>query len=124
MHSLEKLQQMALLLDFYGQLLTERQRMALAYYYEDNLSLAEIAEELNVSRQAVFDVIRRAEKILLSYEERLALIERWQTERNVLLQVEKLLRGSAAWQHDTDVMEAGRLLEELMREGGTLHGDV
>ena len=73
--------QIAMLYDFYGELLTPRQKEVLQYYYEENYSLSEIAEELGVSRQAVHDTIHKAEKALRNYEQKLGIVERFrQTE--------------------------------------------
>ncbi|MBT9133901.1 MAG: hypothetical protein DDT37_00714 [Firmicutes bacterium] len=69
---------MGLLLDFYGGLLTERQLLACRLYFAENLSLGEIASELGISRQAVHDTVRRAEAALLSYEEKLQLVARFE----------------------------------------------
>ncbi|MDD2420600.1 MAG: YlxM family DNA-binding protein [Heliobacteriaceae bacterium] len=85
--ALAKLKRVALLYDFYGQLLTERQRQVIALYYEDNWSLGEIADALKVSRQAIFDLLRRAEKSLNRYEEKLALVKRWERERHSLTKI-------------------------------------
>jgi len=63
-----------LLLDFYGNLLTERQREVMALYYEDNLSLTEIAEELSISKQGVSDILKRSEKALYDTESKLNLL--------------------------------------------------
>ncbi len=59
----------SLLFDFYGQLLSERQRQVMELYYEENLSLGEIAEEFNISRQGVYDALKTAQKSLERYEE-------------------------------------------------------
>ena len=69
------------LLDFYGALLTDKQRQYLEYHFLNDLSLAEIAEEFGVSRQAVHDVLKRSESILEEYESRLGLVARNQAER-------------------------------------------
>ena len=61
------------LLDYYGMLLTEKQREAVEFYYNDDLSLGEIAQDLGISRQGVRDSIKRAEAILLEAEEKLGL---------------------------------------------------
>ncbi len=70
----DKILQINLLLDFYGQLLTERQQDILQLYYTDDLSLGEISEQLHISRQAVFDTMKRAEKLLFEYEKKLDLV--------------------------------------------------
>ena len=65
------------LLDFYGEMLTEKQRNCLVYYYEEDLSLSEIAENEGISRQGVRDSIKRAEAQLFDMEERLGLAKRF-----------------------------------------------
>lgn len=89
--TVEKTIQIAMLYDFYGELLTPRQKEVLQYYYEENYSLSETAEELGVSRQAVHDTIHKAEKALRSYEQKLGLVERFKrTEADTQRAVEEL----------------------------------
>lgn len=64
------------LLDFYGEMLTEKQRSFIEYYYNDDLSLSEIAENENITRQGVRDAIKRAESILLDTEEKLGFAKK------------------------------------------------
>ena len=80
----EKMYEISMLYDFYGELLTPRQKSIMQYYYEENYSLGEIAVETGVSRQAVYDAVRKAEKSLHSYEEKLGLVKRFiQTESDI-----------------------------------------
>lgn len=81
---IEKIERMAMLFDFYGKLLTEKQREMLSLYYEQDLSLGEIAEEHKVSRQAIHDVLKRSERILEEYEENLGLLKKYTMERDKL----------------------------------------
>lgn len=76
-----------LLLDFYGPLLTGQQREVLGRYFEEDLSLSEIAEERGVSRAAVHDLIRRGLNALEGYEERLGLLARYERDRRGLGQL-------------------------------------
>lgn len=69
--------EIAMLLDFYGELLTEKQRETMDLYYNEDLSLAEIAEPLNISRQGVRDSIKRGEKQLMELEDTLGLAKRF-----------------------------------------------
>ena len=68
---------MAMLYDFYGDLLTPRQKEFYDLYYNDDLSLAEIAENYDITRQGVRDIIVRAEKTLEDIEEKTGLIQRY-----------------------------------------------
>ena len=68
--------QMTLLFDYYGELLTDRQRMCFDLRHNQDLSLAEIAEELNVSRQGVHDNLSRAEALLMNMEEKTGCVRR------------------------------------------------
>jgi predicted DNA-binding protein YlxM (UPF0122 family) len=70
---IEKTNRMNALFEFYATLLTEKQMNYVELYYAEDYSLAEIAEEFEVSRQAVYDNIKRTEKVLESYEEKLHL---------------------------------------------------
>ncbi|AYA75390.1 MULTISPECIES: putative DNA-binding protein [Robertmurraya] len=81
---LEKTNRMNYLYDFYQSLLTPKQQSYMSLYYLDDYSLGEIAEEYNVSRQAVYDNIKRTEAMLEEYEEKLLLFQKFQ-ERNKLL---------------------------------------
>lgn len=72
--ALEKTNRINLLFDFYQELLTDKQQMFLKYYFHDNYSLSEIAAEFAISRQAVYEHIKRAEHILEDYEAKLHLL--------------------------------------------------
>ena len=69
--------EIAFLLDFYGEMLTEKQRDMVDYYYNEDLSLSEIAENEGITRQGVRDSIKRAEAQMLEMEERLGLARRF-----------------------------------------------
>ena len=83
--------------DFYGQLLTERQRALFQRYYQEDLSLGEIAEELGISRQAVYDILRRAERVLWDFERKLGLVARHRRQTALVRRMEAdLARADAA----------------------------
>ena len=65
------------LLDFYGEMLTEKQREAIDYYYNKDFSLSEIAYNQGITRQGVHDTIKRAENLLINMEEKFGLVERF-----------------------------------------------
>lgn len=90
---MKKFAEMALLVDFYGPLLTEKQRNVWDLRYQQDLSLTEIAELAGISRQAIHDLLKRTEKILVGYEEKLGLVQRFLTEREKLLAIENSFTG-------------------------------
>ncbi len=96
---LEKTTRMNYLYDFYQSLLTPKQRSYMSLYYLDDHSLGEIAEEYNISRQAVYDNIKRTEQMLEQYEEKLLLFQKFQERQSLLQQlkdeVEKVDNTSA-----------------------------
>ena len=79
----------SMLFDFYGELLTEKQREYFDLHYNEDLSLAEIAEQGGISRQGVWDMIRRAEAAMIQIEEKSGLIKRF-IERNA--QIDEIIR--------------------------------
>ncbi|MCM3572802.1 putative DNA-binding protein [Mesobacillus subterraneus] len=81
---LEKTNRMNYLYDFYQALLTPKQSSYMALYYLDDYSLGEIAEEYDVSRQAVYDNIKRTEAMLEEYEEKLLLFEKFQKRSELI----------------------------------------
>ena len=79
-----------LLLDFYKDLLTKRQTEVLEYYFSDDYSMQEIAEELNISKSAVSDNIHRALEQLESYEEKLKLISDYKARMKIYDKMKKI----------------------------------
>ena len=78
---------MAMLFDFYGDILTDRQKEFYDLYYNEDLSLGEIAENYGITRQGVRDVIVRAEAVLTELEDKTGLIKRFHTTRRQLEQI-------------------------------------
>ena len=90
---LEKTTRMNFLYDFYQSLLTEKQRSYMHLYYLDDHSLGEIADEYEISRQAVYDNIRRTEAMLEEYEEKLKLLEKFQQRQLVMNQLQQVIQA-------------------------------
>lgn len=96
-----------MLLDFYGQLLTERMRSILELHFAEDMSLAEIAEQENISRQAVHDAITRGRRSLEEYESKLGLISRFMSQKLVIQNAVESLDNN-------DIKRAHGMLKELM----------
>lgn len=75
--------------DFYGKLLSKRQYLVVDLFYIHDLSLAEIGEELGITRQGVYDALKRAEIKLYQYEDRLGLVNKFRNNHN---QMEEILK--------------------------------
>lgn len=112
----DKLSEIPLLYDFYGQLLTPKQREYLELYYHHDLSLGEIGEEFSISRQAVYDIIRRGEKVLGEYEAKLGLVARFRKEREELVHIleylEKLKKEERPREHF--ILSIEKIVKELI----------
>lgn len=78
---MENMHRIGLLLDFYSQLITEKQRSILDMHYNSDYSLGEIAEHLNISRQGVYDNVKRGKALLESYEEKLGLVKKYMANK-------------------------------------------
>ena len=86
---------MALLFDYYGDLLTQRQRDCFDLRHNQDMSLAEIAEELQVSRQSIHDILTRTEAQLLNMEEKTGCVARDQKCRKAMVEISRLAAGLA-----------------------------
>lgn len=87
---MEKIVEQGLLYDFYGELLTDHQRQIYEGIVYENLSLGEIAAEQGISRQGVHDIVKRCDKTLLSYEEKLRLIARFMKIKERIKAIDEL----------------------------------
>ena len=101
----------SLLLDFYGEVLSDRKRTVLDAYYNEDLSLAEIAEEIGISRQGVRELIKKAEEELRFYEERLGLAARFRDAQECVNRLLEMLRDSHA--EETVCRTAQELAEKI-----------
>ena len=104
----------SMLFDFYGDLLTEKQRECCNLYYNEDLSLSEIAEQRGISRQGVWDNIRHAEATMRSIEERIGLIRRFENTRSGLQEIQALLRDRCSGGDFSDILrKIDALLSDL-----------
>lgn len=111
---MEKIVQQALLYDFYGELLNEHQKSVYEEYVLDNLSLSEIAEELGISRQGVHDLIKRSDKALNEYEDKLHLVSRFLSIKDKVNMIDEIARTI-----NSDEDKSGRIIsitEQILEE--------
>ena len=101
---MEECAKTSMLFDIYGGLLTDKKKRVMEMYHEDDMSLSEIAEELEVSRAAVHDSLRSAERLLCSYEDKLGIL------------ADYLLKEKLADELRTYISEARDLLAKDMLE--------
>ena len=115
---------MALLYDFYGDMLTDRQKEFYDLYYNEDLSLAEIAENYGITRQGVRDVIVRAEAVLTELEDKTGIIKRFHKMQGQFAQIQEAVdaiakRNDQNWQDDEVEIQCGRIrgiLDQLKQE--------
>ena len=90
---IDEIARQSLLYDYYGALLTERQREVMELYHEENLSLAEIADEMRISRQGVHDALKKAERALKEYEQKLGLVDKFQKTSGSINEIDRRIEG-------------------------------
>lgn len=79
-----------LLFDFYSDLLTENQKKIYTYYHLDDLSLSEISEQMKISRQGVFDSLKRSDHQLKNFEDKLQLVKKFESNRLNMKKIYKI----------------------------------
>lgn len=101
------------LLDFYGELLSDRKRTVMDMYFNEDLSLAEIAEQIGISRQGVRDIIKKSEEDLHFYEEKLGLAKKLQAvESAVTALYDKAIMQNAPVETQRQIAELAELVKQ------------
>ena len=117
---MEKIFEQVLLYDFYGELLTEHQRSVYEDAVYNDMSLSEIAQEYGISRQGVHDLIKRCDKILLGYEEKLRLVEKFTGAKDKIARLVELTKDLELTALDEEakqkVVNIRELSTDLMNE--------
>ena len=111
--SMEKKVEISMLWQIYGKLLTEKQYEYIDYYYNNDLSLSEIAENDNITRQAVRDIIKKGERKLFEYEEKLLFMKKTINQEQKIQQV---LWNLTKIQKDSSDKQISSILEEIKKE--------
>ena len=110
---MEKKVEISMLWQIYGNLLTEKQYKVIDYYYNQDLSLSEIAENENITRQAVRDIIKKGEKKLFEYEEKLMFMKRTLNQEK---KIEKALSELTKIQKEYSDKQIASVLESIKKE--------
>ena len=110
---MEKNVEVSMLLQIYGELLTEKQYRVIDYYYNEDLSLSEIAENEEITRQGVRDIIKKGEKKLFEYEEKLLFMKKTINQEQKIQQV---LWNLTKIQKDSSDKQVTSILEEIKKE--------
>jgi len=118
--NIEKMVEIGLLFEQYKELLTDKQREMVSLYYEEDYSLGEISENLGVSRQGVYDTLKRSEKILREYESKLHLVSKAKDQEKFLKSIgEKIIDIKENLLHNrdcADLIPKLENIEEICRE--------
>lgn len=109
---MERIVEQGLLYDFYGELLTGHQRQVYEDFVLNDLSLSEIAQERGVSRQGIHDIVKRCDKLLAEYEEKLHLVEKFLETRKRVSDIAKL----AAQDSEDSCRESLKQIEGIAKE--------
>ena len=111
--SMEKKVEISMLWQIYGKLLTEKQYEYIDYYYNEDLSLSEIAENEEITRQGVRDIIKKGEKKLFEYEEKLLFMKKTINQEQKL---QRVLWNLTKIQKDSSDKQISSILEEIKKE--------
>lgn len=113
---MEKIDRQVFLYDFYGELLTEHQRQVYEDAVLNDMSLGEIAQDLSISRQGVHDLIRRCDRLLSGYEEKLHLVERFRKTRLQVEEIRQLASDCPAAERESHLARIAEIAAELADE--------
>lgn len=117
--NIEKVVEIGILFENYKNLLTEKQREIISLYYEENYSLGEISENLNVSRQGVYDTLKRSEKILKEYENKLNLVKKIEKQEsliNCVFEIIVNIKSDLENQNNANLIPKLENIENICRE--------
>ncbi len=105
----------AMLYDFYGELLTQRQRQIYESVVFDDMSLGEIAGEQGISRQGVYDLVKRCDRILDEYEKKLRLVEKFRRTKTMVEQIRRIAEEARSGGDVSRLREIERIADEISK---------
>lgn len=112
---MEKIVRQALLYDFYGELLTEHQKSVYSDIVLNDLSYSEVARDEGISRQGVYDLVKRCDKILEEYESKLLLVEKFLETKERVSKIHELATDLKTMTEKTQLQEKINAIEEISK---------
>lgn len=116
MEKLDEIVHLSILYDFYGELLSNHKKQIFEDYVLNDLSLSEIAAEQNISRQGVYDIIRRCSKELKDYEGKLALVQKFQSVKEKLGTIKNISETIRQTGELTGIDRIETLADDILKE--------
>lgn len=116
LHNMEEIEKKALLFDFYGELLTEHQKNIYSDIVMDNLSYSEVARDEGISRQSVYDLVKRCDKILEEYENKLLLVEKFLETKERVRRIHKVAGELKTFTSENDLIDRINEIENLSKQ--------
>lgn len=113
---LDELIYLSMLYDFYGELLTNHKKRVFEDYILNDLSLGEIAEELDITRQGVHDIVKRSTQELKDYEDRLSLVKKFTKVKNMLNSIKELCSEIEKTGNINNIREIVTLADDILKE--------
>lgn len=113
---LQEVVELSLLYDFYGELLGDHKKQIFEDYILNDLSLSEIADEAGISRQGVYDIVKRCSKKLKEYEEKLCLVKKFQATKDKINQIKEISELIRVTNDVKRVIEIEQISEEILND--------
>lgn len=115
---LDRIVELSILFDFYGELLKDHKKQIFEDYILNDLSLSEIAEEQGISRQGVYDLVKRCSKELMEYEAKLKLAQKFEYTKNMVNEIKELSRQMEVelTENQTTSLEKVKEIEKISEE--------
>lgn len=116
MEKLEEIVQQSILYDFYGELLSEHKKKIFEDYVLNDLSLSEIAQEQGISRQGVHDLVKRCTRELKEYDEKLSLVQKFQSIKEKVNQIKTIVSDTASAGDISGIGTIADLADDILKE--------
>lgn len=113
---LEEIVLQSILYDFYGELLSDHKKQIFEDYVLNDLSLSEIATEQGISRQGVYDIVKRCTNELKEYEAKLCLMRKFQTIKDKIATIKEIVTDSTTTGDITQISEISTLADDILKE--------